>query len=221
MLPALLSFTVLSDSFIISLIPLQLIIIFIIFIMATHGSINYKEVQNRFMSLPFPRKPPFLTVLRTWVNIYTSICILAVDFHIFPRRFAKTESYGTGLMDIGVGMFIINHGIVAKETRQEDASLSLRGYMASLYNCIRTRVWVFIILGLVRLVTVSNTDYQQHVSEYGVHWNFFFTIAAVRVSIIMILVSSSSPLSNSYYQQHYNLSFSIYPLVILMLQHHY
>ena len=139
-----------------------------------------EKVHSLLQSLSFPKRPPFLTVLRTGVNIYTSICILAVDFHVFPRRYGKVESYGTGLMDIGVGMFIINHGMVAKETCLENVSIS--GYLRSLYRCIVSpRVWVFIALGLMRLLLVRSTDYQQHVSEYGVHWNFFFTIAAVKV----------------------------------------
>lgn len=60
---------------------------------------------------------PFVTALRTFANIFTAIAILAVDFPIFPRRFAKTESYGTGLMDIGVGVFMLAHGITAPEAR--------------------------------------------------------------------------------------------------------
>jgi phosphatidylinositol glycan class W len=34
-------------------------------------------------------------------------------------------------------------------------------------------------LGLVRFLTVSAADYHAHVSEYGVHWNFFLTMAVV------------------------------------------
>ena len=34
-------------------------------------------------------------------------------------------------------------------------------------------------LGLVRFANVSAADYQAHVSEYGVHWNFFLTMAVV------------------------------------------
>jgi phosphatidylinositol glycan class W len=34
-------------------------------------------------------------------------------------------------------------------------------------------------LGLVRFLTVTAADYQAHVSEYGVHWNFFLTMAVV------------------------------------------
>ncbi|KAG2398882.1 uncharacterized protein HKW66_Vig0086370 [Vigna angularis] len=38
-----------------------------------------------------------------------------------------------------------------------------------------------IILGFLRLVTTTGVDYQVHVGEYGVHWNFFFTLAAVSI----------------------------------------
>ena len=54
---------------------------------------------------------------RGYVNILTAICILAVDFRCYPRRLAKTESFGTGLMDIFVGAFIMCNSIVCKEAR--------------------------------------------------------------------------------------------------------
>jgi phosphatidylinositol glycan class W len=40
--------------------------------------------------------------------LVTAICILGVDFPIFPRRFAKTADYGYGLMDLGKVAAILN-----------------------------------------------------------------------------------------------------------------
>jgi hypothetical protein len=38
------------------------------------------------------------------------------------------------------------------------------------------------ILGMIRTIFISVTGFHVHEAEYGVHWNFFFTLAFVRVS---------------------------------------
>lgn len=48
-------------------------------------------------SLSAPRKA-FLTGFRSSVMLSTCVAILAVDFPFFPRRFAKTESFGVSLV---------------------------------------------------------------------------------------------------------------------------
>ena len=68
-------------------------------------------------SLPMEGKRPFLTHYRANVNLASSIGILAVDFVIFPRRFCKAETFGTGLMDVGVGSYVLSNALVCLEAR--------------------------------------------------------------------------------------------------------
>ena len=55
------------------------------------------------------KKLAYLTNYRASMLLVTAICILGVDFRVFPRRFAKTEEFGFGLMDIGVGSFVFRY----------------------------------------------------------------------------------------------------------------
>ncbi|KAL7229759.1 hypothetical protein ACSBR2_008298 [Camellia fascicularis] len=116
---------------------------------------------------------------RVSIMIVTCLCILAVDFKIFPRRHAKTETYGTSLMDLGVGSFVLANSLVSRQARGF-STLKLRNALQSTSPLI--------ILGIARLVSTARVDYQVHVGEYGVHWNFFFTLAAVSILTSIINV---------------------------------
>ncbi|KAH8934986.1 hypothetical protein BDL97_17G008100 [Sphagnum fallax] len=121
----------------------------------------------------------YLSSYRFVMMLVTCVTILAVDFTVFPRRYAKTETYGTGLMDIGVGSFVVANALVSRQARNLPPSK---------YGGVLRNVSPLLILGLARLIVTKGVDYQEHVAEYGVHWNFFFTLAGVALLTSLIHV---------------------------------
>ena len=97
------------------------------------------------------------------------MCILAVDFRCFPRRFAKTETFGVSVMDLGAGSVVFGNALVSRTARGKAWSWSRAGPLLA--------------LALLRTAAITSTDYPGHVSEYGAHWNFFLTLAGVEVSV--------------------------------------
>ncbi|KAI8381424.1 GWT1-domain-containing protein [Radiomyces spectabilis] len=127
---------------------------------------------------------PYLTAYRAGTMILTCIAILAVDFPIFPRRFAKVENFGTSLMDVGVGSFVFSSGIVASRgyTHGKQASSP---FLSQMVKAIRSSLRI-LALGFLRMILTKGVDYQQHTSEYGLHWNFFFTLGFLPPFVTLI-----------------------------------
>uniref|UniRef100_A0A8C0BFC1 Phosphatidylinositol-glycan biosynthesis class W protein n=1 Tax=Buteo japonicus TaxID=224669 RepID=A0A8C0BFC1_9AVES len=140
-----------------------------------------KDFQKTYLD---PEYIPAITVFRVYVNVLTSISILAVDFPQYPRRYAKAETYGTGVMDLGVGAFIFGNAVVCPEVRQRSYVTQPKfSHLARQFFSI----WPLIVLGIGRLLSVKSVEYHEHTSEYGVHWNFFFTLAFVRLAASLLL----------------------------------
>ena len=111
-----------------------------------------------------------LTIHRSIVMYLTFVAILAVDFPLFPRRFVKTETGGYSLMDVGAASFALVAGLASPRARL--------GRSRSIIKEVK-RIAPLLFMGSLRLLTHQELEYQEHVSEYGVHWNFFYTLAAL------------------------------------------
>ncbi len=105
------------------------------------------------------------------INILvTCLAILAVDFRIFPRQFSKTEIFGHSLMDVGTGLFVTSSALTSRFVRKSNAQ--------SLIERLK-RCYIVFFLGIGRVFVVKALNYHEHASEYGLHWNFFLSLAAV------------------------------------------
>lgn len=82
-------------------------------------------------------------------------------------------------MDLGVGSFVFSAGLVsARQVLKDTYNGHYTRLSSRLYASARHSL-PLLVLGLVRLWSVKGLDYAEHVSEYGVHWNFFFTLGFI------------------------------------------
>ena len=100
-------------------------------------------------------------------------------------------------MDLGVGSFIFAQGVASALPLIKDTDHLSKRIGPKIWASLR-KTSPLLLLALVRLVLVKGTDYpgvcilvvpsiaaskltleQEHISEYGTHWNFFITLALV------------------------------------------
>uniref|UniRef100_A0A803LU06 Uncharacterized protein n=1 Tax=Chenopodium quinoa TaxID=63459 RepID=A0A803LU06_CHEQI len=126
------------------------------------------------------------TVLSEWIHKLALLLTLFLLFLMLVKRYSTSSSPGShepcdtvrksissfrvAMMDLGVGSFVVANALVSRHARNVFSG----GWKIALQSTCP-----LILLGFARLVSTSGVDYQVHVGEYGVHWNFFFTLAAI------------------------------------------
>ncbi|KAJ1926883.1 Glucosaminyl phosphatidylinositol (GlcN-PI) nositol acylation protein, partial [Linderina macrospora] len=128
---------------------------------------------------------PYLSIYRGEMMLMTCFCILAVDFWVFPPEFAKVETFGTSIMDLGVGSFVFSAGVVGAKPFLP-RHVKDKVVKTSLVHQLKAGLWTafpILALGIIRFVMTESVDYQKHLSEYGKHWNFFFTLGFLPIFV--------------------------------------
>ncbi|OAV98842.1 hypothetical protein PTTG_25532 [Puccinia triticina 1-1 BBBD Race 1] len=99
---------------------------------------------------------------------------------VLRRRFTESDQ-----MDAGVGSFVFSLGIIsALPILKRLSVLAPQPLLIELWRSTRKTV-PLCLLGLIRIVFVKGVDYPEHVSEYGVHWNFFFTLSILPLTGVL------------------------------------
>ena len=116
---------------------------------------------------------PVMSELKTLTLVATVISIFAVDFHDYPRRFCKTHMLGISLMDIGTGALMFISGLTSRHFIHQE-----KGALQRVWMNIRAMPFLFLI-AFAGVLTRWLANHPEVVTEYGVHWNFFWTVCFI------------------------------------------
>ena len=89
---------------------------------------------------------------------------------------------------LGVGSFVFANGLVSLEARKGTSEIKqnrLKYLRKSICDVIP-----LLALGFLRLASVKASGYHEHISEYGLHWNFFFTLSFTHLMSSLVFVIS-------------------------------
>lgn len=118
---------------------------------------------------------------RAVVMVTVCIVILAVDFpSVFTRSHVKTQEYGFSIMDLGTGS-IVSMTASCGSIRQALRPAGVHKQRSELLLQRLCSVWPLLVVGTGRMLLMRAVDYHVPNSEYGVHWNFFFTLGVISV----------------------------------------
>lgn len=149
------------------------------FLIYAAARINIRQKVNIILKhvIPTDSRLPCITSFRAIVNSFSIICILAADFTCFPEKYLKTNTHGYGLMDTGVGLYVIANALTNSHFNNPKNQMHV-----PVIPFVRTsfkRILPLLLIGIGRYIATAAINYHQSVSEYGVHWNFFISLSVL------------------------------------------
>ncbi|PAA92540.1 hypothetical protein BOX15_Mlig023648g3 [Macrostomum lignano] len=140
------------------------------------------DAENKQIKRPPPPYNDLLAIYRSIVYISTAVCIFARDQPCWNNDFSKTHSFGTGLMDVGIGCFVVCIGSLGPTASRRidsvDRSQTLR--KAALQSVILTACGLVKTISVAVIISAKKIQYDAAWAEYGVHWNAFYSLAVAR-----------------------------------------
>ena len=76
-------------------------------------------------------------------------------------------------MDIGVGAFVASNALACSDAKSSQIPLNILQ--------ILKRSVPLLVVGFVRWASTAGISYHVDPTEYGIHWNFFFSLAIVKI----------------------------------------
>ncbi|PAA82686.1 hypothetical protein BOX15_Mlig032094g2 [Macrostomum lignano] len=161
------------------------------------------STSTQASSVEQSNRPPtndFQTVYRSIVYLSTAVCIFARDQPCWRNDFSKADSFGTALMDVGLGCFVVCIGSLGPTATRAKIEVNRSAAMKK----AGAQFILLAFCGLVKSISVAidialdQTVYEESWHEYGVHWNAFYTLAVAKLGgtalELYILPDRMSPL---------------------------
>jgi phosphatidylinositol glycan class W len=92
-------------------------------------------------------------------------------------------------MDVGVGSVMFSSGITFRKIREsvlaKPGDKKKSTVLKDLGALFKGSFFIF-LLAFGRFILHKEIDYHSHVTEWGVHWNFYATIYVVNLVLVLI-----------------------------------
>ncbi|KAK2952315.1 putative glucosaminylphosphatidylinositol acyltransferase [Blattamonas nauphoetae] len=166
---------------------------FILLVCLMSGSCHYspKKLARTLSS----NKRKIIDRSRSFVSFQTTICIMGVDFPPNIPTLTKTTFFGRSYMDSGVILTVTNSGTVshvASLARPKSTKPRTNYSFISVVKKMISDTWLLFFIGIVRYIMLVMSDYDYDATEYGRVWNFFFTLAFLRIEVLSLQYITNS-----------------------------